>query len=66
VWPPDKICTPEASRDIQAGVPGAELVTLSPAGHVGLISSHEALGRAVGTFLERCLTTPARAVEAVG
>jgi pimeloyl-ACP methyl ester carboxylesterase len=63
----DKICRPEASRDIQAGVPGAELVTLSPAGHVGLISSHEAFGRAVGTFLDRYLSTPARRLaETVG
>ena len=49
----DKICKPEASQDIRAGVPHAELVTLSPAGHMGLLSSHEEFGRAARGFLDR-------------
>jgi pimeloyl-ACP methyl ester carboxylesterase len=44
---------PSASEEIRAAVPRAELVTLSPAGHFGLASSHEAFGRAVGAFLDR-------------
>ena len=51
----DKMTEPGASRDIRAGIPGAELVTLSPAGHMGLISAHDEFGRAVGGFLDRCL-----------
>jgi pimeloyl-ACP methyl ester carboxylesterase len=58
----DKQTKPSASEEIRAGVPRAELVTLSPAGHFGLASSHEEFGRAVGGFLDRTLGgAPARA-----
>ena len=49
----DKITKPVASEEIRAGVPAAEMTTLSPAGHMGLISHHEDFGRAVRAFLDR-------------
>ncbi|WP_052640296.1 alpha/beta fold hydrolase [Zavarzinella formosa] len=51
----DKVCKPEASRMLKDGISSGELVTLSPAGHFGLLSSHEEFGRAIESFLERHL-----------
>jgi len=50
----DKVCKPQASRDINVAVPDGTLASLSPAGHMGLLSSHEEFGRAVEAFLDRC------------
>jgi pimeloyl-ACP methyl ester carboxylesterase len=50
----DKVTKPEASAAIREGVPAAELTTLAPAGHMGLISEHGAFGAVVEEFLGRC------------
>jgi pimeloyl-ACP methyl ester carboxylesterase len=52
----DKMTRPEASEEIRAAVPRAELVTLTPAGHMGLIQRHEEFGGAVRAFVDRCLS----------
>ena len=52
----DKMTTHEASEDIRRLVPGAGLATLTPAGHMGLLSRHEEFGRYVGAFLDRCFS----------
>jgi pimeloyl-ACP methyl ester carboxylesterase len=54
----DPVCKPEASERMRADVPGAELLTLSPAKHEGLIEHHGRLGEAVRSFVVRCSTTP--------
>lgn len=50
----DNITLPEASDIIAGRCPTARLVTLAPAGHMGLIERHEEFGRAVGGFVEEC------------
>jgi pimeloyl-ACP methyl ester carboxylesterase len=58
----DRLCEPDASRTMCERMPRAESATLSPAGHMGLISSHDEFGRAADAFLGRCLgATPATA-----
>ena len=47
----DKTTVPDASRHMAATIPGAELVTLAPARHVGLIERHAEFSRLVGAFL---------------
>jgi pimeloyl-ACP methyl ester carboxylesterase len=59
----DRITKWEASKDITSGVPQGEMATLTPGGHVGLISSHEEFGRVVEAFLGRCLGGRATAAE---
>jgi pimeloyl-ACP methyl ester carboxylesterase len=55
----DKMTKPDASEQMRAAIPNAELVTLSPAGHMGLIQRPEEFGRAVEGFVGRCLEVPA-------
>ncbi|MGI8748545.1 MAG: alpha/beta fold hydrolase, partial [Deinococcus sp.] len=51
----DKLTLPEASRFIAQNVAHAEEVTLSPAGHLGLVEQHREWGKAVADFAGRCL-----------
>lgn len=46
----DVTTVPEASRWIASGVPGAELATLTPARHMGLIERHAEYAALVGRF----------------
>jgi pimeloyl-ACP methyl ester carboxylesterase len=50
----DKVCLPDASEVMRAEIPGAELVTFSPARHEGLIEHHEKFSAAVRSFVGRC------------
>lgn len=60
----DQITLPEASHIIRDGVPAARLVTLGPAGRMGLVERHEEFGRAVRAFAEECfLPGPAAPVR---
>jgi pimeloyl-ACP methyl ester carboxylesterase len=60
----DKMTTPPASEQIRAAIPTAEMTTLTPAGHMGLISSHDEFGRAVEAFLDRVAVEPVGAAGA--
>ncbi len=48
----DVTTIPEASRKIAADVPGADLLMLAPARHMGLIERHDEFGRRVVRFCE--------------
>lgn len=48
---------PEAGRFISRSVPNAQLATLSPAKHLGLIEHHGRFDELVAGFAESCLTT---------
>ena len=48
----DPVTVPQASRDIQEGIPGARLMTLKPARHLGLIEHHLQYAGAVRDFAE--------------
>ena len=50
----DPLCTPEASAFMHKAIPGARLVTLSPARHTGLFEHHAAFGAALGEFFPQC------------
>ena len=50
----DKTTLPEASAMIAGRVPAARLVTLAPAGHMGLIERHAEFGRLVEGFVDEC------------
>ncbi len=57
----DRITLPEASAIILNNCPSAKLVTLSPAGHMGLIERHAEFGQELLAFAEECtgkITTP--------
>ncbi len=51
----DRVTCSDASREMQRLMPQAELVSLSPAGHMGPWEGHEAFARAVAAFAERHL-----------
>jgi len=53
----DQMILPEAGETIRRGCPNARLVTLEPAGHMGLIERHEEFGEAVEVFLEECASS---------
>jgi pimeloyl-ACP methyl ester carboxylesterase len=55
----DATTLPEAGDYIKRHVPNAELATLSPAKHLGLIEQHSAFDKLVGEFAESCLSTGA-------
>ena len=46
----DSVTKPEAGRQISAGIPGAQLISLSPAKHLGLIEHHRAYADAIRKF----------------
>jgi pimeloyl-ACP methyl ester carboxylesterase len=50
----DPVCKPEASERMRADIPAAELLTLSPAKHEGLIEHHGPFAEAVRSFVLRC------------
>ena len=50
----DPLCTPEASVAMHKSIPGASLVTLSPARHAGLFEHHASFAAALVQFLPRC------------
>ena len=52
----DTTTKPEAGEFISSHVPGAELATLSPAKHMGLIEHHDRFDRLVAEFATRCQT----------
>jgi len=54
----DRTTVPEASRRIAEGVPGAELVTLAPARHMGLLEHHPEFSRMVAGFVEAAGRVP--------
>jgi len=56
----DPVTMPVASEMIRAGVPVAELVTLSPAKHLGLVEHHEAYAKAVREFTHKTMTNMGR------
>jgi pimeloyl-ACP methyl ester carboxylesterase len=51
----DQSTLPEASERIRADVPRAELIELTPGGHLGLLEQHEKFVGAVGAFGAACL-----------
>lgn len=48
---------PEAGRFISQGVPDAQLATLAPARHLGLVEHHGQFDELVARFAETCLAT---------
>ncbi|MFO0848022.1 MAG: alpha/beta hydrolase [Gemmataceae bacterium] len=54
----DRTTVPEASRRIAEGVPGAELVTLAPARHMGLLEHHPEFSRLLVRFVEAAEKVP--------
>ncbi|MGE3818905.1 MAG: alpha/beta fold hydrolase [Isosphaeraceae bacterium] len=50
----DSTTTPEAGEFIASRIPGAKLVTLSPAKHMGLIEHHDQFNQLVAEFVEAC------------
>lgn len=55
----DTTTTPEAGRFISEHAPRAELATLSPARHMGLIEHHADFNRLVSEFAASCRPAPA-------
>lgn len=53
----DTTTRPEAGEFIARNVPGARLVTLSPARHMGLLEHHERFDRVLSEFAASCQTT---------
>ena len=54
----DETTIPEASRRIADAVPGAELVTLTPAKHMGLVERHAEFSELVGRFCAARAVSP--------
>ena len=50
----DATTKPEAGQFIARNVPGAELVTLSPAKHMGLVEHHERFDQRLAEFADAC------------
>jgi pimeloyl-ACP methyl ester carboxylesterase len=50
----DPVCTPEASQRIASGIPGARLVTLAPAKHMGLLEHPARFAGLVADFAAAC------------
>jgi pimeloyl-ACP methyl ester carboxylesterase len=51
----DPVCTPEASERMQRDIPGAQMVRLAPAKHMGLIEHHAHFAKIVNQFSALCL-----------
>jgi proline iminopeptidase len=49
----DRTCTPRASRDLHAGIPGSELVIVPEAGHMVFVEQSERYFQAVRGFFAR-------------
>ena len=50
----DTTCPAEAGQHMAATIPGAELATLAPARHMGLIEQHQAFDPLLARFSESC------------
>ena len=50
----DKVTLPEASRAMAASIPRAQLVQISPAGHLGFLEQSKRYDAAIGDFAARC------------
>jgi pimeloyl-ACP methyl ester carboxylesterase len=57
----DTSCVPAASERMARDIPESELITLSPANHMGLVEHHPEFSGAVRRFLSACFKTPAGA-----
>jgi pimeloyl-ACP methyl ester carboxylesterase len=55
----DTMTTPEAGEFIARHIPGAELVTLAPARHMGFLEHHGRFDRIVAEFAASCRSIPA-------
>lgn len=51
----DPVCLPAASERIQQGIKGAQLATLTPAKHMGLLEHNERFIEEVKAFAQTCL-----------
>ena len=51
----DTTTLPDASAFMQASIPGAQLTTLAPAKHQGLLEHHTSFAQRVAAFCEACL-----------
>ncbi len=58
----DITCKPEASETMALGIPGASIVTLSPARHMGVIERNEEFDAAVAEFAGACTSRAPGAV----
>ncbi len=61
----DVTCLPEASEAIALGVPGASIITLSPARHMGVVERNERFDEAVAEFAQSCLVPRSPGVAVV-
>jgi pimeloyl-ACP methyl ester carboxylesterase len=61
----DPTTVPQAGQFIRDRVPGAELLTLAPAKHYGLIEHHARFAEASAAFVAEHTGAPAAEVEAV-
>jgi pimeloyl-ACP methyl ester carboxylesterase len=50
----DALTTPESGAFMAGRIPGAELVTLTPASHLGLMEHHDRFDRLVAEFAGKC------------
>jgi pimeloyl-ACP methyl ester carboxylesterase len=53
----DSVCKPEASERMRRDIPGAQLIQLFPAKHMGLIEHHRRFAEIVKRFSSLCLPT---------
>jgi pimeloyl-ACP methyl ester carboxylesterase len=51
----DRVTLPEASRAMAASIPGAQLVQVSPAGHLGFLEQSKCYDAAIADFAARCV-----------
>jgi pimeloyl-ACP methyl ester carboxylesterase len=51
----DKITLPEASRAMAASIPRAQLIQVSPAGHLGFLEQSKCYDAAIADFAARCV-----------
>jgi len=51
----DSVCKPGASERMHRDIPGAQLIHLAPAKHMGLIEHHTRFAKIVKTFASLCL-----------
>jgi len=54
----DPVCKPEASQHMRDELPNAQLATLTPARHLGLIEHHRRYGEVVSGFVASAVQTP--------
>jgi pimeloyl-ACP methyl ester carboxylesterase len=59
----DRVLIPEASVFIDRALPASTLVTLQPAGHMGLIEQHARLNEVVERFCATCFRGAVAAVR---